>query len=106
MHNRTAEDLSYFIIFSNEVKAVKTKDNQIHPLPLQGRQEETTWFSENSALYINCEGILRFPFDKNVANQAWEVRLKPKETKQIQLHARPITDSEREKIDHLPKRKN
>lgn len=103
MHNRTEQDLSYFLIFSHKVKAVKTEDNKIRPLPIQGEQEDTTWFSPNGALYINCKGILRFPFDKNVDNQALEIRLRPKEKKQLQLQVREITQSEREKIESLSK---
>lgn len=103
IRNRTAEDLSYFIVFSNEVEAVKTKDNQIHSLPLQGEQEQVTLFRRDAALQIKTDGILRFPFDKNVARQTWETRLKPKQQKQIHLYVRTVTESERKQIDQLKK---
>jgi len=103
LQNKTDSDLSYNIIFSKGVTFVKTKDDQIHELPFQGNDESTTWFHGQSALRIEGNGSLRFPFSKDIANQTWEMLLKPKDKKQIKLSARSMTDIEWKQIENYRK---
>jgi hypothetical protein len=103
IHNNTAQDMSYFIILSKEVKAVKIKDDTIQALPIKGKHDETTWYRGTSALRIEGKGQFRFPFDNDIANQTLEMRLKPDESREIRIYTKTITDDEQRQIDQLTK---
>ncbi len=103
LHNKLNQALSYFIIFSDDVEAVKVEDERIQPCPLKGEYKDTTWYKKDAALRIVGDGIFRQPLNEKIFNQVWELPLKAEETKEIELSVRTVTDNEQKQLNELKK---
>lgn len=96
--NKTAQDSSFLMIFSNKIKSAKTsKETSIQTLPYKGSDNIIIISADKSSLEITCDAEASFDAYGSKKSQSCEIKFKPGEKRKIKLSIKQISDTQKNK---------